>query len=54
MTQPPTPADLRPRRNEQDPLEQLDELDGTPLAEQVAVFEAIHSHLSARLTGAES
>lgn len=54
MTQPPTPADVRPARNLPDPLERLDELDGTPLADHVDVFEAIHAHLAARLSGAES
>lgn len=53
MTQLPTPADIRPPRNA-DPLGRLDELDDTPLADQVAVFEEIHSHLAARLSSAES
>lgn len=36
-----------------DPLEALDSVHDRPLGEQVAVFEAIHAHLSARLSAAE-
>ncbi|MFD1506747.1 hypothetical protein ACFSBG_13845 [Georgenia yuyongxinii] len=50
-----TPADLAARSVPAgDPLARLDDLEEIPLAEQVAVFETIHSHLSARLANAES
>ena len=37
-----------------DPLARLVGIADVPLAEQVAVFDAIHSHLSSRLTSAEN
>jgi hypothetical protein len=37
-----------------DPLARLESIDDVPLADQVAVFDAVHAHLSARLTSAES
>ena len=50
-----TPADLPAARPASvDPLERLGEIDELPLADQVAVFDAIHTHLSARLRSAES
>jgi hypothetical protein len=50
-----TPSDLPAARPAAaDPLERLEELDSIPLAEQVAVFDEIHTHLSARLRSAES
>lgn len=39
---------------ETDPLARLEDIEDVPLAEQVAVFDAIHAQLSARLTSAES
>lgn len=39
---------------EPDPLARLEGIQDVPLAEQVAVFDAIHAHLSSRLTSAES
>ncbi len=50
-----TPADLAARAAVagEDPLARLDDLGEIPLAEQVAVFEAIHAHLSGRLSSAE-
>ncbi|GAA1637495.1 hypothetical protein [Georgenia ruanii] len=48
-----TPADLAARAAGEDPLARLGDLAETPLAEQVAVFEAIHAHLSGRLSSAE-
>lgn len=48
-----TPADLAARADSADPLERLDDLENIPLGEQVAVFEAVHDHLSARLKSAE-
>ena len=50
-----TPADLPAARPmAADPLERLADVGELPLADQVAVFDAIHSHLSARLRSAES
>ncbi|UNX56033.1 hypothetical protein MF406_07425 [Georgenia sp. TF02-10] len=52
----PTPADLpaaRPDQGLDADLARLDDLDHLPLAEHVAVFDAIHARLSARLAGAE-
>jgi hypothetical protein len=43
-----------PAGQETDPLARLEDIENVPLAEQVAVFDAIHAHLSARLTSAES
>jgi hypothetical protein len=37
-----------------DPLSRLEGIEEVPLAEQVAVFDAIHAHLSSRLTSAEN
>ncbi|PFG38345.1 hypothetical protein ATJ97_0819 [Georgenia soli] len=37
-----------------DPLARLENIGDVPLADQVAVFDAVHAHLSARLTSAES
>lgn len=41
-------------RSGTDPLARLENIDDVPLADQVAVFDAVHAHLSARLTSAES
>ncbi|WP_164737180.1 hypothetical protein [Georgenia sp. SYP-B2076] len=50
-----TPADLASGSNPaEDPLARLDDLEQIAPADQVAVFEAIHTHLSARLSSAES
>ena len=50
-----TPADLASRRDPaEDPLARLDDLEQISLADQVALFEDVHSHLSARLASAES
>ncbi|WP_193312913.1 hypothetical protein [Georgenia subflava] len=38
----------------EDPLTLLDDIDSSALADQVAVFDAIHEHLSDRLSSAES
>jgi hypothetical protein len=43
-----------PAGQETDPLAQLEDIQDVPLAEQVAVFDAIHAHLSSRLTSAEN
>ncbi|WP_043502020.1 hypothetical protein [Georgenia sp. SUBG003] len=37
-----------------DPLALLEGIADVPLAEQVPMFDAIHAHLSARLTSAEN
>lgn len=47
------PVPKAPTR-EPDPLSRLEHIDDVPLAEQVAVFDAIHAQLSSRLTSAES
>jgi hypothetical protein len=50
-----TPADLASRPNPaEDPLARLGDLEQISLPDQVALFETIHSHLSARLSSAES
>ena len=50
-----TPADLPAARpTPADPLERLSDIEELPLTDQVAVFDAIHTHLSARLRSAES
>jgi len=42
------------QRSATDPLARLEDIGDVPLAEHVAVFDAIHAHLSARLTSAEN
>jgi hypothetical protein len=49
----PGDGDL-PQTSATDPLARLEDIGDIPLADQVAVFDAIHAHLSARLTSAEN
>lgn len=51
---PPTGHGLPTAASGTDPLTRLENIDDVPLAEQVALFDAVHAHLSARLTSAES